>query len=150
MVRRAYEWRLEQSLLDDFSPLMISEIQKQKADRVRVHDSGDFYSIAYMRKWIEIAKRLPNVEFYAYTKAVAWAKSLQWPANWTLIFSFGGAQDSLIDTEHDRHSKVFGAVDELKASGYADAHKQDDVAVGPNPRIGLVYHGLPSRSAVLV
>ena len=36
---------------------------------VRVHESGDFYSVAYMLKWYYIASHLPNVTFYAYTKS---------------------------------------------------------------------------------
>jgi len=37
---------------------------------VRIHESGDFYNLEYLRKWINIAKKFPNVKFLAYTKAV--------------------------------------------------------------------------------
>lgn len=35
----------------------------------RVHESGDFYNVAYMRAWIEIARRNPDITFFAYTKS---------------------------------------------------------------------------------
>ena len=36
----------------------------------RIHESGDFYSLEYLEKWIKIAKKFPGVKFLAYTKAV--------------------------------------------------------------------------------
>lgn len=35
----------------------------------RLHESGDFYSVAYMLKWFEIARRFPNIQFFTYTKS---------------------------------------------------------------------------------
>jgi len=35
----------------------------------RLHTSGDFYSPEYAAKWYEIAMNMPDVNFYAYTKA---------------------------------------------------------------------------------
>lgn len=36
---------------------------------VRVHVSGDFYSAAYVNKWIAVATRTPGTTFYAYTRS---------------------------------------------------------------------------------
>lgn len=36
---------------------------------VRVHSSGDFFSPDYISFWISIAKRQPNVHFWAYTRS---------------------------------------------------------------------------------
>lgn len=36
---------------------------------VRVHDSGDFFSLEYYTEWMELAKRHPFTKFGAYTKA---------------------------------------------------------------------------------
>ena len=68
-------------------------------------------------------------------------RSQDLPKNFTVIYSFGGTEDRLIDVEQDRHSLVFESVAQLKACGYSDASNQDDVALGSNPKIGLVYHG---------
>lgn len=143
-VAKVFEARLEATLKADFEDMLIEEAIEVRAERIRIHDSGDFYSAEYLEKWVRIAKAMPNVEFYAYTKSVQMVKDRMkqdWPSNFTIIFSFGGKQDGLIDTTKDRHSCVFETVEELNAAGYADAHEQDDVALGSNPKIGLVYHG---------
>jgi hypothetical protein len=36
---------------------------------VRVHESGDFFNQTYLNRWIAIAKAMPGVRFYAYSKA---------------------------------------------------------------------------------
>lgn len=36
---------------------------------MRIHDSGDFFSPAYVRAWIETCKALPEVKFWAYTRS---------------------------------------------------------------------------------
>lgn len=53
-VKPAFEKRYELSKTDDFISAMNAEIQSKKPDYVRVHDSGDYYSKAYLDKWIEI------------------------------------------------------------------------------------------------
>jgi len=112
----------------------------------RIHALGDFYDATYLLKWIAIMKRNPDVNFYAYTKRVSLVKFVRdrWglPDNFTVIFSYGGKEDHLIDPAVDRHAFVFkdrASFDE----GYADASDNDMVAVDPsNHRIGLRYHAL--------
>ena len=41
----------------DFPDKMSAEIQKASVPYVRIHVTGDFYSVPYIRKWIEIANR---------------------------------------------------------------------------------------------
>lgn len=122
------------------------EVKLLKADLIRIHDAGDFYSHEYLEKWIEIAKQNPNVEFYAYTKMVDMLKrrklASDFPKNLTIIFSLGGKEDSKINQEIDRHSRVFPTLDALLAAGYVDTSHDDTHAIGSNPKIGLVYHGL--------
>ena len=36
---------------------------------VRIHESGDFYNQAYVDAWVKIARKLPDVPFYGYSKA---------------------------------------------------------------------------------
>ncbi|NDG29282.1 hypothetical protein EB118_04165 [bacterium] len=142
-VAQAFERRLAATQSNLFIDAMLSDIDKQKAERIRIHDSGDFYNEEYLDRWIRIMRARPEVEFYAYTKMVSLFKrrSQDLPKNFTVIYSFGGTEDKLIDVEKDRHSLVFETVAQLKACGYADASNQDDVALGKNPKIGLVYHG---------
>lgn len=35
----------------------------------RLHESGDFYSVAYMLAWYEIARAFPFIQFFTYTKS---------------------------------------------------------------------------------
>lgn len=36
---------------------------------VRVHSSGDFFSIDYVKMWVEIANQNPHAKFWAYTRS---------------------------------------------------------------------------------
>lgn len=150
-VKNAYQWRFDQTKdLDGFLEKMRTELTKDKYKTVRVHDSGDMYSKAYMLTWFRIAWALPRKRFYAYTKMVRMAKDQEpvQPRNWTWIYSYGGHQDALIDQKKDRHSRVFGSLAELKKAGYADASEDDAVALGKNKKIGLLYHGYSSRATL--
>lgn len=63
------EKNLQASKLDSFVEDMVETITKSKVKVFRIHESGDFYSQEYADKWSEIAKRLPGVQFYTYTKS---------------------------------------------------------------------------------
>ena len=54
---------------DDFVDLMVAKLSKARSDVLRVHESGDFYDQTYVEKWAEIARRLPHMKFYAYTRS---------------------------------------------------------------------------------
>ena len=66
----ARQARYDASLQLDFSSRIISELSslRNKPKYFRVHSSGEFYDTAYLGKWERIAKALPNITFYAYTK----------------------------------------------------------------------------------
>ena len=158
-VKNAYEFRLAQSLKPDFPELFQSELNPKiktatrqgKQLVVRIHDSGDFYNTAYIRKWLKIIQLNPTVKFYAYTKMVPIFKALQAkgeiPSNFTIIYSEGGIVDKLINCTEDRHSRVFPTKEALISAGYDDASKDDTVAFNSlTGKIGLVYHGVKSKS----
>jgi hypothetical protein len=147
-VKTKYESRLELSQTEAFVPTLLAEIEQVKATAskrgkqclIRIHDSGDFYSVQYINKWLEIIQSQPDTLFYAYTKQVSQFKALDIPKNLILIYSYGGRQDDLIDPERDRHSQVFQYEAELASQGYSDASQDDMVALGDNLKIGLVFH----------
>ena len=66
-VKPAFEKRYQLTKTDNFVEAMNTEIRKKKPDYVRVHDSGDYYSLAYLKKWIKVAIHNPSVRFYSYT-----------------------------------------------------------------------------------
>lgn len=154
-VVNAYEKRLELTQNENFVDLVLADLNlkviqaksKNKTCLIRIHDSGDFYSIEYWNKWRSIMIQRPDVSFYAYTKMIKMFNNYKGialiPHNFRLIYSYGGLEDSHIDTTKDFHSKVFQNETDLLAAGYADASNDDLVAaLGPNNKIGLVYHGL--------
>ncbi len=147
-VKTAQENRLMLTQSSEFVETISKELVKRKVKILRIHDSGDFYSLQYFTNWMLIVQRNPNVKFYAYTKQIVMLKGMVplLPKNFTLIFSYGGKNDSLIDTAKDRHSKVFSSLKELRANKYQDTTKRDINALGANNKIGLVYHGFKSRT----
>jgi hypothetical protein len=127
----------------NFVALMDIEINKKKADAVRIHDSGDFYNNEYIEKWVNIAMLNPNVNFYAYTKSIPLFKGRNLPKNMDVIFSFGSKKDELIDVNNDRHARIFNNETELLKEGYVNASKIDYYATkfhSENKKVGLIYH----------
>lgn len=154
-VKSKYEARLELAQSAQFEAVMLDEIAKAKrlASKrgkdclIRIHDSGDWFSLDYTMTWLRMIRLNPDIGFYSYTKQVQFFKQLFHNNthlkrdNLILIYSYGGRQDHLIDPERDRHSRVFQSEAELASEGYIDASHNDTIAIGPNPKIGLVYHG---------
>ena len=148
-VKRAHLAKLEM-LLNDLTGWEEQMTAELKAKRyrggkwVRIHDSGDFFSPEYFEAWLRIAKATPDVRFYAYTKEVAMVKSHTLPDNFIIIFSMGGKQDRLIDTEVDRHADVFPTLEALNEAGYTDQEDSDILAATlPTPKIGIVVNNIP-------
>lgn len=141
------------AMTDELERVRKSGERRGKQVAVRIHDSGDFYSLSYLNSWLGLVAAFPTIQFYAYTKMVPLfrrpevSKFLESLPNLTIIFSEGGRADHLIDTRRDRHSRVFSSREELQAAGYVDASTDDTVAWrSTNHRIGLVYHGAKSRA----
>jgi len=133
--------RYELSKTDDFVPKMNATIILERPTHVRIHDSGDFYSIAYLKKWVTIANDNKEVIFYAYTKSIKFfINGLKLPKNLKIIFSEGSKIDNLIDVNKHRHARIFKSKELLQAAGYIDASDNDLKAITSNKKVGLVYH----------
>ena len=142
-VKPAFENRYELSKTDNFVDAMNNEIRKKKPDYVRVHDSGDYYSPAYLKKWIEVAIHNPSVRFYSYTNMVDMMLKTSLPDNYDIIFSDSGKQKHLINERKHRHTKIFTTTSSLVSSGYVDASSVDLYATkwfSKNNKVGLVFH----------
>ena len=122
-----------------FMQAAIADLHRIKNKIVRVHDSGDFFSQAYMNSWFEIAKNFPEKKFYAYTKSLHLNRSQQ-PTNFQIVQSVGGLMDDAID-ESQPHSRIFATHADRKKAGYLDGNKNDLPAIQGKQRIGLCYHG---------
>jgi hypothetical protein len=142
-VKPAFEKRYQLSKTDKFVEAMNAEIRKKKPDYVRVHDSGDYYSRAYLKKWIDIANSNPNVRFYSYTNMVDMMLKTSLPDNYDIIFSDSGKQKHLINERKHRHTKIFSSHSDLVSAGYADASSIDLHATrwfNNTIKVGLVFH----------
>ena len=128
--------------LAEFERRAIMDLQHLGAKSIRIHDSGDFFSREYLAAWLSIARSLPTVSFYAYTKTFERYRSL-WdlrPDNLRMIQSFGGVDDARIDLSQP-HARVFVSHEEREAAGYLDGTETDEPAITGEIRIGLVHHG---------
>jgi len=140
-VQKGLNKRYELSKTNNFVPMMNATITLERPTHVRIHDSGDFYSIKYLNKWIEIARQNKDVIFYAYTKSIKFfINGLKLPKNLKIIFSEGSKIDSLINTTKDRHAKIFDSVADLLNAGYINASDNDLNAIKENKKVGLLRH----------
>ena len=64
-VQKGLNKRYQLTKTNDFVPMMNATILLERPTHVRIHDSGDFHSIKYLNKWIQIAKDNKSVIFYA-------------------------------------------------------------------------------------
>ena len=141
IVQEVQEKKYEISKQTNFISLMNAEIKKKKANYIRIHDSGDFYSVKYLQKWVQIAEHNPSVIFYAYTKSIKFfTDGLLLPDNMKIIFSEGSKTDNLINAREHRHARIFKTSEELTASGYIDASENDLKAITENKKVGLIFH----------
>ena len=129
---------------DDFIQRMVATINGIKANNekplyVRVHASGDFYSIEYARKWAEIARQCPSVTFYAYTKSVSIVLGAGMPDNFHVAFSYGGLQDYLIPAGATV-AKIFNTADEALDAGFDISVNDNDLMVVKGGKLGLIKH----------
>jgi len=74
---------------------------------IRWHDAGDFFSPQYLAMAYSLAKKYPNVDFYAYTKLASVAKSEK-PDNFKINYSMGAkpSQEKEIDFAVTKNSRV--------------------------------------------
>ena len=149
-VVESMEENLRLTKQDDFVERMDSEVKwrnknaRKKGNEmfVRVHDVGDYYSIEYARKWIEIAARNPDVIFYSYTKSVPFWNELidndEKPDNLHITFSKMGKYDDLIRPDYNV-AEILAPGQEMTAD-MTDGTGNDMIAITAK-HIALPYHG---------
>ena len=111
------ESRLEISKTDLFEKLMIAEIKNNKFKYIRIHESGDYYSIKYFVKWINIAKACPNVTFLSFTKSFNILDLNGLPNNFTIFQSYGSKTDSEIDVNLNT-ARVIDNINQLNSNEF--------------------------------
>jgi len=119
-------------------------------DKIRIHQDGDFWSADYMGAWIDVAVRMPERLFYAYTKSIPiWLRlEDQMPANFVLNASLDGKHDRLVMEKGLRYSKVVFHPEEAQKLGLPVDH---DDSLAMNPMVGefaLLLHGVQPADSV--
>jgi hypothetical protein len=118
----------------------------RKTKKVRIHESGDFFSGAYLDAWIEVAHRNPDLKFYCYSKSLQLFLNFKMPENFYMTASYGGKFDHLIDAGHfPRYSKVVLNDAEAEALGLEVDH-DDSHCFGDKPFALLVHGNQPAGS----
>lgn len=130
---------LEAAQSSTFVVDMVQALTASRTNIVRVHDSGDFFSQAYVDAWVAIATACPDVTFYAYTKSLH-LDFARMPGNFRIVQSIGGKYDTRLDPDFP-HSRIFSSDAARIAAGYVDGNADDRPAIEGLVQIGLVYHG---------
>jgi len=114
---------------------------------VRIHESGDFYSGEYLKAWMEVAKKMPENKFYAYTKSLPlvqkYQNELKDIPNLSITLSEGGRKDSELGNIDIKQAKVFNTPEDLLAAGLI-LDLDDNLAKekgGKDKNFGLLIHG---------
>ena len=113
---------------------------------VRIHESGDFFSGAYLDAWIQVAQRNPDLKFYCYTKSLQLFLYLSLPKNFYVTASKGGKFDYLID-HIQRYSVVVADEQEAELLGLEVDH-DDSHCFGDKP-FALLVHGVQPKNSKL-
>ena len=114
---------------------------------VRIHESGDFFSLAYLQAWIKVAERNPDLKFYCYSKSLDLFFDVILPDNFYMTASYGGKHDRLIDEGFfTRYSKVFMYEEQAHDVGL-DVDHDDSHCFGDKP-FALLVHGTQPKGSI--
>ena len=118
---------------------VLSDCLPEKANRVRVHTAGDFFSEKYFLGWLELAQSKPKVQFWAFTKSLPfWISNIsKIPPNLEMIASYGGRWDHMIKQYGLKYAKVVRSSGEAKNLGLK-IDTNDKLAAFPGPSFALL------------
>jgi len=122
-----------------------------KKDAVRIHESGDFYNGEYLKAWMDVARRMPETNFYAYTKSVPYVKSMEKALadipNLSITLSKGGKRDSELGDVDVKESHVFNTPEEVLEAGLI-VDLDDSLSQakgGKEANFALLVHGTQAK-----
>ena len=127
----------------------LNNFRTRKTKMVRIHESGDFFSLAYLQAWVKVAEANPTLKFYCYSKSLEIFQQfglINLPSNFYLTASYGGKWDTLIDQGlFPRYAKVFMTEDDAQAAGLEVDH-DDSHCFGDGP-FALLVHGTQPKGS---
>jgi hypothetical protein len=108
---------LEETLRPDFVDRMCDWVLSSGVEVMSHNHAGDWWGQKYVNGCAEIARRLPHIQFFGYTKSLDLDLSpLLNSNNLVLTKSFGGKWDCKINKQTDHYSRVIHDITE-KAPG---------------------------------
>ena len=124
----------------------IQENRNRNTRRVRIHESGDFFSLGYLQAWVEVAIMNPDLTFYCYSKSLNFFLHVDLPSNFFLTASYGGRFDYLIDEGYfPRYAKVVESVEVADALGLpVDVDERHCFTPGP---YAILVHGTQPKGS---
>ena len=123
--------------------LIAKQLPVDKVTKVRIHVSGDFFSEAYFKAWMNVAKLFPSIIFYGYTKRVGLLVKFRnvLPSNFRFVASWGGTEDALIEKHGIKSARVVFSEAEAEKLGLELDHHDDHAYSSDNRSFGLLLHG---------
>ena len=123
-------------------------------NKVRIHSSGDFFSGEYLRSWLTVARSMPQLKFYCYSKSLhLFGTNVSIPENFFLTASMGGKLDRLIYARYPQFKRYAIVVNsEAEAIKKGIEHigkpykidKDDSSCFKPDP-FALLIHGTQKK-----
>ena len=134
--------------LNGLTDLINRSIQanKKNINKVRIHESGDFFNILYLKAWLNVAKLNKDLKFYCYSKSLNFFMEVLLPNNFYMVASYGSRFDYLIDQGYfPKYSKV--VFSEAKAVKLGLEIDKDDSLCFGNKAFALLLHGLQQKGS---
>jgi len=137
--------------------LILTAIPKN-AKIIRLHVSGDFFSLGYMSAWLIVASRRPDLKIYCYTKSLHFLQSIvhkqsnpnlsigRLTDNFRITASRGGKFDHLIEVLNLREAKVVYSEDEANNLGLPIDHT-DSHAAQLGGSFALMIHNVQPKNS---
>ena len=121
-------------------------------NKVRIHSSGDFFSGEYLRAWLTVARSMPQLKFYCYSKSLhLFGTNVRIPDNFFLTASLSGKMDRLIHAGYfKRYAIVVNSEAEAIKKGIEhigkpyEIDKDDSHCFKPDP-FALLIHGTQKK-----
>ena len=122
------------------------QANKKNITKVRIHESGDFFNILYLKAWLNVAKLNKDLKFYCYSKSLDFFLEVLLPNNFYMVASYGSRHDYLIDQGYfPKYSKVVFSEDEAKRLGL-EIDKDDSLCFENKP-FALLLHGMQEKGS---
>ena len=121
------------------------QANKKNINKFRIHESGDFFNIIYLKAFINVARLNKDIKFYCYSKSLDLFMKVFLPDNFYMVASYGSKFDYLIDQGYfTKYSKVVFSEDEAKKLNLK-IDKDDSLCFEDQP-FGLLLHGLQEKN----